>query len=124
MSRERRLAFRLALALGYANPDAMLAEMPDRIWREWLIYLRYDPFGNERGDIRLAALMTQIANLFGRKEGQPQYRVEDFLFDFEAIAERPVETPEDRVRRIVSKLTMFTALSGGEIRHGAESKNS
>jgi len=30
----RRFAFRLALALGQVNPDAMLARLPQRVWSE------------------------------------------------------------------------------------------
>ena len=49
MTPERLLAFRLALKLGYANPEYMLSVMPYRIWRDWIEYHSVEPFGEERG---------------------------------------------------------------------------
>jgi hypothetical protein len=45
---------RLALRLGYANVDSMLAEMSSHEWTEWLAFLRIEPLPDERADMYAA----------------------------------------------------------------------
>jgi hypothetical protein len=52
----RRFAFRLALALGRLDVDAMLAEIPEGLLREWRAYSLLEPFGQPEEDRRSATL--------------------------------------------------------------------
>ncbi len=78
MKPARRFAFRLALALGCPNPDAMLAQMPYRVFQEWKTYYQYDPFGGERGDINAATIAATIANV-NRTKKTKRFKVRDFV---------------------------------------------
>ena len=57
----------LALELGYANVDAMLASMPRRMLTEWLAFFRRNPFGEERADLRAGIIASAVANAFRGK---------------------------------------------------------
>jgi len=82
MTPARRFAYRLALALGESNPDAMLARMPHRVFLEWIEYTRIEPFGEERADLRAGIVASTIANCLARKKGQPAFEVKDFMPNF------------------------------------------
>jgi hypothetical protein len=60
MSRSKRLfAFRLALALGISDVDAMLADMPVSLLDEWRAYFDLEPWGHpitERRHVDLCIL--------------------------------------------------------------------
>lgn len=62
MTPVRRFAYRLALALGQPNPEAMLATMPYRIFTEWMRYAQVEPFGEERADMRAGIIASTTAN--------------------------------------------------------------
>jgi hypothetical protein len=86
MTAARRFAFRLALALGQPNPDALLSEIPARILSEWQEYASLEPFGEERGDWRAAMVASTMANIHARKKGKPAYKIEDFMPKFDKKA--------------------------------------
>ena len=98
MNDERRLAYRLALRLGYANPDAMRAGMPWSVWRGWIEYARLEPFGEDRADLRIAQLAALVANAWLRKKGSRRYKVDDFMFHF---GEQRAKTPDQLAEQII-----------------------
>lgn len=100
MTPARRFAFRLALELGYANPDRMLLEMPYRIWREWQTYYQYDPFGNERLDILAAHIMAWNGEVHRRKKSDPHFKAEKFMLRWGPKDARNV-TPDDMFKKVV-----------------------
>ena len=68
MTPERRFAYRLALALGQPNVDAMLARIPWRQWQEWIEYHSLEPFG--QAGFRLGFAASGLGNLLGRQEAR------------------------------------------------------
>lgn len=107
----RRFTFRLAKELGYANPDAMLAIMPFRVFREWVLYARLEPFGERRADLRAAIIASTMANLWGRKKGQRPYKLDRFMPDFDAGA-RPTSVGKSP-DQIFEQIKVLNQLMGG-----------
>ena len=101
--------FKLALALGYANPDAMLSVMPLRVFREWCIYEQYDPIGEWRADLRMATLASLMANLWAGKKGAPPHKVSQFMPQFR-IDSPKTKTPDE----LYEKIKALNMLFGGE----------
>jgi len=102
--------FRLALALGYANPDIMLSEMPAHTLREWTIFYESDPWDSKythwRDDARMGIIAATIANAHKGKRGHTR-KPQDFM---NYIRERgaPQElTDEQRVARALRMARMF-----------------
>jgi hypothetical protein len=110
MTDARRFSFRLALALGHPNPDAMLAVMPYRIWQDWLEYAQIEPFGEERADLRAGIIASTVANCLARQKGRPAFRVEDFMPKFRPRAVEQ-KTPEE----LLSKVMWLNQLFGGKV---------
>ena len=117
MTGERRFVFRLALALGIPNPDAMLARMPFYILREWMEFVRLEPLEGVRGDLRTALVASTMANLWGRGKDDPAYPMEAFLLRFEAAAEGAQTEPgeEERAEMLLQKMIAANASLGGEL---------
>lgn len=92
------MAYRLALHLGYANPDAMRANMPWRVWQGWITYAKEEPFGEERADLRIAQLAALMANAWLRNKGQRRFRISDFMFDFDTS--RTHKAPDALVEKV------------------------
>jgi hypothetical protein len=107
MTPARRFAYRLALALGKANPDAMLAQLPHRVFVEWIEYTKLEPFGEERADLRAGIIASTIANCLARKKGQPAFKVKDFMPNFEPPKQK---TPDELFEQVQFLNFMF----GGE----------
>jgi hypothetical protein len=107
MSDERRLAYRLALHLGYLNPDAMRAQMPYSVWRGWVEYEALEPFGEERADLRMAQLAQLMANAWLRGKGKRAYKTEDFLFDFDGSRARKRASTEALAHKIMALNQLF-----------------
>lgn len=111
MTPARRFAFRLALALGQPNPDAMLARLPWRIWQEWQAFATLEPFGEGRADLRAGIVAATVANCLARRKGQPTFKPYDFMPQFEEPARRlPVISGEHYQQAL-----MITRLFGGKI---------
>ena len=74
---------KLALALGYANPDAMLAEMQPHHLGEWLALYKIDPWGEFRADLRMGIQAAVVANVNRDSKRKPDaYTPADFMPDF------------------------------------------
>lgn len=71
------LAFRLALALGQPDPDAMLDSMPRRVWLEWRAYWEAEPWDETRADLR-AAIIAHTVHSHLRQRGRA-LRLDDFM---------------------------------------------
>lgn len=76
--RRRRFALRLALALGYANVDAMLREMTAQQFNEWIAYYQIEPFGILAEDVMQAHWKAIYVNAH-RKQGKPNMKTDKFL---------------------------------------------
>ena len=98
MTLERRFKFRLALALGFPNPESMLARMPHRIYREWQTYYAHEPFGEERADVRSAIIAQTFANVH-RKRGTRPLSYTEFMPHFGPPPEP--KTPDDLLAKII-----------------------
>lgn len=109
MTPERRFAFRLALALGYANPEYMLASMPWRIWQDWIAYNALEPIGEERADLRAGIIAATTANCLARRKGKPAYRAADFMPKFGE--QRRWLTPDEQFKKIL----IANRLLGGRV---------
>lgn len=105
MSDERRFVFRLALVLGKTNPDAMLAQMPHRIWQEWGQYASLEPFDDEwasrRADWRAGMQAATMANCMARKKGHRAFKPDDFMPDIR-LHKRKKLTPDDLLEKVVA----------------------
>jgi hypothetical protein len=56
------MAFRLALAMRRLDVDAMLAELPVSLWREWKAFYNLERFGDRMADERHALLCALTAH--------------------------------------------------------------
>jgi len=93
MTGERRLAYRLALALSEPMPDRMLEMIPFRVWKEWVIYMGLEPFGETRADLRIGVLSSLFANAWMRKRGSPMYGPTDFMPYLQELSRTETKTP-------------------------------
>jgi hypothetical protein len=107
MTPERRLAFRLALELGYANPEYMLSVIPYRIWRDWIDYYGIEPFGEERADMRAGIVAATIANCLARKKGKPAFRPDQFMPKFEKPVKKEPKTADQLFEKVKALNKMF-----------------
>ena len=110
MTPARRFAFRLALALGLPNPDAMLAHLPQRIYREWQEFAILEPFGEERADLRAGIVAATVANCMARGKGRSAFKPRDFMPRFEEARREPA-TPSEHYQQVLA----ITQLFGGKI---------
>lgn len=85
----RVFAYRLALAMGRVDVDAMLDELTWPQLREWMAYYEIDPWGGSRADLGAAIVASTMANIWGRKS--KTYRVSDFLPTFGARRQTKAE---------------------------------
>ena len=109
MSRARRIIFRLALHLGYANPDAMLAEMPLSVLDEWLEYMRLEPFSEYRNDVRVALPVMQLAKALWQGKRRPNFKLKQFLPNWKPRDPVKPKTGEQLLNRMIA---MNKALGG------------
>ena len=104
----RQFEFRLALALGWPNPDAMLSVMPQRVYREWLAYAETDPWDEERADWRAAMIAHTMASLWrGKKGRKPKFK--DFMPQFKQAIQP--KTPQHALNAMKNLVVAF----GGSI---------
>jgi hypothetical protein len=64
--------FRLALALGEWNVDALLQRMPVPLLIEWMAYYSIEPFGSNMDDLRAGVLASLTANIHRDEKKQRQ----------------------------------------------------
>ena len=89
----RRFAFRLCLALGIPDPDALLASIPGELLVEWRAYASLEPFGPLEAYGRTASLQATLANIW-RGKGRSPVKASDFMHDFERDVQ-PVKSPKE-----------------------------
>lgn len=82
MTPQRRFIFRLALALGWVNPDLMLAHMSGMHLGEWQTYYQLEPWGEERADLR-SAIVARTSLLPHLKPHAKPPGIDDFMPDFD-----------------------------------------
>lgn len=56
--------YRLSLALGYAHPRYLLAQLTSAELSEWMAYYSIEPFGQDRQDYGHAMTAASIKNAF------------------------------------------------------------
>jgi len=56
-------------------------------FKEWLAYMRINPFGEERADLRAGIVASTIANV-NRGKGQRAFNPSDFMPDFDRTPKR------------------------------------
>lgn len=94
---------RLALHLGHANVDAMLAGMTSIEWTEWLAFLSIEPLPGERADVYAAqAAWASVAPHTSRP-----CKPSDFVLNFD-----PVAAQEAKDRRLASQFGALVARLG------------
>ncbi len=76
--RRRRFALRLALELGWPNVDAMLREMPEKQFTEWLAFYQLEPFGILAEDTLSAHWKALYYNM-NRGRGKQARKIKDYL---------------------------------------------
>lgn len=91
----RRFAFRLALALGQPNVDAMLDAMPAWMLEEWAAFDAVEPVSaGYRGDVQAALISSTLANLLAG--GRRAYALDDFMLRWEPRQSN--QTPDETWR--------------------------
>ncbi len=73
------MAFRLALAMGHANPYALLAQLPDWVWHEWQGYALLEPWWASFDRQQAGATAAFFANAFLRKADGGQWAAQSFI---------------------------------------------
>ena len=68
----------MALALGYANVDAMMREMTAQQFDEWIAFYQLEPFGIMADDAIMAHWKAIYVNAH-QKKGKPAIKAEKFL---------------------------------------------
>jgi len=113
---------RLALALGWSNPDAMLASMPTRVYEEWKAFGREEPFWEERADYRAALIAYTVAANTPRKKNARAPKFSDFLLKFGTPIKADVDArPHIQGKawptgqQLYNKLAFMTRMYGGTI---------
>jgi len=106
----RQFEFRLALALGWVNPDAMLAAMPQRVYREWMVYAEVEPWDVEQADRRAAMIAFTMASLWRGKKGRKP-RFKDFMPQYRRSSSAP-RTPQ----QAANLMRNLAHLYGGQVK--------
>lgn len=74
---------------------------------EWQTYCEIDPFGDERGDVRMAILAAHIGNVhLGTKKNPTPFEPADFMPDF-GEQRGTEQTPEEMLAVAVVMNQMF-----------------
>jgi hypothetical protein len=94
----RRFYFRLALALGYAHPDHLMAQLTSGQLAEWFAFYRLEPFGGWRDDYRSGILASTMANIFSKK-GARKFLPTEFMPKFSSISGKDLNK---KIRTILS----------------------
>lgn len=89
----RLFAYRLALALGRVDVDAMLLGMTGNQLQEWMEFFSLDPWGGERADMRAALVAHTVAVSAGaKKQGGGNLKISDFMLEFGPPKKKPKQT--------------------------------
>ena len=88
---------------GEVDVDAMLRRIPARLWKEWQVFYRLEPFDEHRREMQLltyqVALISQmLANINRDVKKHPQtYKLEEFVIKLEE------EVQEKNTKPLTSK---------------------
>lgn len=92
----------MALALGYASPARMLAEMRPSELGEWAALWSISPWGQQRDDLRAGVIASTVANVHRDPKRRPTpFRPLDFM-PFDERDDR--ERNRDLSRRLLAAL--------------------
>lgn len=58
-------SYRLALALGYRHPNALLSELTDEEFNGWRAYWDHEPWGEDRADVRMLYHSNRVNAAWG-----------------------------------------------------------
>ena len=89
---------RLALALGYPSPRAMLKEMTSSELSDWMAFYRIEPFGCHAEDRRSAQIVNMLYDI-NKKKGASSLKLEEILINFvHAIKEESTKSLAAKLR--------------------------
>jgi hypothetical protein len=97
------------LELGYANVDAMLAEMSSAQFTEWQLYFGIEPFGSQLLDVHFASFQSLFANA-NRPKNQSAYQPKEFMLSKQATNANPLS--------VFQKLKSFMNVQKGIKKNG------
>ena len=83
-------AYRLGLALGEPDIEAMLDGISAKQLQSWMAYYDIEPFGEERADLRSAIVACQIVNV-NIPKGKKRFKPGDFMPDFKPKKQQSVK---------------------------------
>lgn len=92
-------AHRLALELGQADVDGMLAGLTRRQVIRWLAYDRVEPIGPPREDVRHARMMWLIYTRTRSRKDKP-LKVADFIPRWSAVSTKAKESWQSMKSRL------------------------
>lgn len=102
-------AFRLALALGYVDPDVLMETLTPGLWREWRAYQQIEPFGplvSWHQQARMMALMMN--NMTPHLKHYHVYKPDEFMPTF--VSHPVARTPGD----IYATLRTWAMMNGAK----------
>jgi len=111
-------AYRLALATGWVNVDAMLAAMSGEQLKEWMEFYQLDPWNEERADFRAAIVAHTVAVANGvKRKGGGEIKLKDFMPEFgtQPKAKQP--------RQTAGQIKSLFNLAFGHLMHRQEKPN-
>lgn len=76
----RLTLYRLALAVGELDVDALQAKMSRRRLMEWLAFYRIDPWGEQRADLRMGVLASTMIQLGAKPSSQAPKPIDFLLY--------------------------------------------
>lgn len=92
---------RLALAFGEPDPDRLARAMPSSLFTQWAALYDFEPWGEERADLRTGILVANVLSALGAKrEAGGAFRPVDFM----PYAKRERERPARLWSRLVHML--------------------
>ncbi len=71
----------------------MLDGMPMQLFREWVAYYQWEPWGEERADLRTASIISTYVNSHRRK-GASAKPLSDFVLNFRGRKAKDFKSPE------------------------------
>lgn len=90
--------------------DQMLSSLSAKQFIEWEAYAALEPFDEYRQDIRVAQIVTMLANLHRDPKRAP-YSIKEFVLDFEQPDPKtPEELEREREAKVQSQIAIFRAM--------------
>jgi len=89
----------------------MLAQMPWRVYEEWAIYAREEPFGQLA--LRLGYAAAALGNLLAKPKHRRSWQPADFMPD--APLPTPTRQAQTNADQHLAQMLMFTKIVGGKV---------